>query len=366
MSCDFLKEANPGIQGLMPYQPGKPVDEVARELGLDPARIIKLASNENPHGPSPGALEAIQGELSELTRYPDGSGFRLKQLLSHELSISARQITLGNGSNDLLDLIARCWLAPGRNAVYSEYAFAVYPIATQAAGAEHKVVPANNWGHDLEAMAEAVDEQTSVIFVANPNNPTGTWLSEKQLREFLDQVPERVLVVLDEAYFEYVEESVYPDGLKLLDDYPNLIVCRTFSKAYGLAGLRVGYSLSSTQIAETLNRVRQPFNANALALVAAEAAYRDQDYLQKSVVTNKAGLLQLEMAFRELSLDYIPSVGNFICVQVDDGEKVNEALLKEGVIVRPLRPYRMPNHLRVSVGLPEENQQFIDALTRVL
>jgi histidinol-phosphate aminotransferase len=366
MSCDFLKEANPGIQGLMPYQPGKPVDEVARELGLDPSSIVKLASNENPHGPSPKALEAIQRELPELTRYPDGSGYRLKTLLSHELGISSRQITLGNGSNDLLDLIARCWLAPGRNAVYSEYAFAVYPIATQAAGAEHKVVPANNWGHDLEAMAAAVDEQTSVVFVANPNNPTGTWLSEKQIREFLDKIPERVLVVLDEAYFEYVEESVYPDGLKLLDDYPNLIVCRTFSKAYGLAGLRIGYSLSSTQIAETLNRVRQPFNANALALAAAEAAYQDKEYLEKSVITNKAGLLQLGMAFRELSLDYIPSVGNFICVQVDDAEKVNSALLKEGVIVRPLRPYRMPNHLRVSVGLPEENQQFIDALNKVL
>lgn len=366
MSCDFLKEANPGIQGLMPYQPGKPVDEVARELGLDPERIVKLASNENPHGPSPKAVAAIQAELTELTRYPDGSGFRLKQLLSHELGISPRQITLGNGSNDLLDLIARCWLAPGRNAVYSEYAFAVYPIATQAAGAEHKVVPAVNWGHDLDAMAAAVDEQTSVIFVANPNNPTGTWLSKKQICEFLDKIPERVLVVLDEAYFEYVQESAYPDGLKLLDDYPNLIVCRTFSKAYGLAGLRVGYSLSSTQIAETLNRVRQPFNANALALAAAEASYQDKAYLEKSVITNKAGLLQLEMAFRELSLDFIPSVGNFICVQVDDGEKVNEALLQEGVIVRPLRPYRMPNHLRVSVGLPEENQQFIDALSRVL
>nr|WP_114418908.1 histidinol-phosphate transaminase [Marinospirillum perlucidum] len=366
MSCDFLKKANAGIQGLMPYQPGKPVEEVARELGLDPADIVKLASNENPHGPSPRALEAIQKELAELTRYPDGSGYSLKSLLSHELGVSSRQITLGNGSNDLLDLIARCWLAPGRNAVYSEYAFAVYPIATQAAGAEHKVVPANNWGHDLDAMAAAVDEQTSVVFVANPNNPTGTWLSEKQIREFLDKIPEQVLVVLDEAYFEYVEESVYPDGLQLLDSYPNLIVCRTFSKAYGLAGLRVGYSLSSTQIAETLNRVRQPFNANALALAAAEAAYQDKEYLEKSVITNKAGLLQLETAFHELGLSYIPSVGNFICVEVDDAEKVNAALLEEGVIVRPLRPYRMPNHLRVSVGLPEENQRFIDALSKVL
>lgn len=366
MSCDFLKLANAGVQGLMPYQPGKPVEEVARELNLDPDSIVKLASNENPHGPSPKALEAIQRELAELTRYPDGSGYRLKAALAKQLDLSPRQITLGNGSNDLLDLIGRCWLAPGRNAVYSEYAFAVYPITTQAAGAEHKVVPAKEWGHDLPAMAAAIDENTRVVFVANPNNPTGTWLSEKQLREFMARVPENVLVVLDEAYVEYVEESAYPDALQLLKDYSNLIVCRTFSKAYGLAALRVGYSLSSVDIAETLNRVRQPFNVNSLAQEASLAALADEEYLQQSIVTNKAGMLQLETAFRELGLNYIPSVGNFICVDVGDAEAVNQALLKEGVIVRPLRPYRMNNHLRISIGLPEENQRFIDALQKVL
>lgn len=366
MSCDFFKLANAGVQGLMPYQPGKPVEEVARELNLDPDSIVKLASNENPHGPSPKALEAIQRELAELTRYPDGSGYRLKAALAKQLDLSPRQITLGNGSNDLLDLIGRCWLAPGRNAVYSEYAFAVYPITTQAAGAEHKVVPAKEWGHDLPAMAAAIDENTRVVFVANPNNPTGTWLSEKQLREFMARVPENVLVVLDEAYVEYVEESAYPDALQLLKDYSNLIVCRTFSKAYGLAALRVGYSLSSVDIAETLNRVRQPFNVNSLAQEASLAALADEEYLQQSIVTNKAGMLQLETAFRELGLNYIPSVGNFICVDVGDAEAVNQALLKEGVIVRPLRPYRMNNHLRISIGLPEENQRFIDALQKVL
>ncbi|SFX01618.1 histidinol-phosphate transaminase [Marinospirillum alkaliphilum] len=366
MSCDFLKLANAGIQGLMPYQPGKPVEEVARELNLDPDSIVKLASNENPHGPGQQALNAIQRELTELARYPDGSGYRLKAALAQKLGLSPRQITLGNGSNDLLDLVGRCWLAPGRNAVYSEYAFAVYPITTQAAGAAHKVVPARDWGHDLNAMAQAIDENTGVVFIANPNNPTGTWLSEKQLREFMAQVPEQVLVVLDEAYFEYVEESVYPDGVALLQDYPNLLVCRTFSKAYGLASLRVGYSLSSVGIAETLNRVRQPFNVNSLALEAALAALGDEAYLQQSVITNKAGMLQLETAFRELGLNYIPSVGNFICVDVGDAEAVNQALLKEGVIVRPLRPYRMNNHLRISIGLPEENQRFIDALKKVL
>lgn len=366
MSCDFFKLANAGVQGLMPYQPGKPVEEVARELNLDPNSIVKLASNENPNGPSPRALEAIQRELADLTRYPDGSGYRLKAALAKQLDLSPRQITLGNGSNDLLDLIGRCWLAPGRNAVYSEYAFAVYPITTQAAGAEHKVVPAKDWGHDLPAMAAAIDENTSVVFVANPNNPTGTWLSEKQLRDFMARVPENVLVVLDEAYVEYVEESAYPDALQLLKDYPNLIVCRTFSKAYGLAALRVGYSLSSVDIAETINRVRQPFNVNSLALEASLAALADENYLQQSVVTNKAGMLQLETAFRELGLSYIPSVGNFICVDVGDAEAVNQALLKAGVIVRPLRPYRMNNHLRVSIGLPEENQRFIDALQKVI
>ena len=366
MSCDFFKLANEGVQGLMPYQPGKPVDEVARELSLDPDSIVKLASNENPHGPSPKALAAIQQELADLTRYPDGSGYRLKSALAKKFDLSTRQITLGNGSNDLLDLIGRCWLAAGRNAVYSEYSFAVYPITTQAAGAEHKVVPAKNWGHDLPAMAEAIDENTRVVFVANPNNPTGTWLSETQLREFMTRVPENVLVVLDEAYSEYVSEQAYPDTFKLLNDFSNLIVCRTFSKAYGLAALRMGYSVSSVNVAETLNRIRQPFNVNSLALEASLAALDDDEYLQRSVVTNKAGMLQLETAFRELGLSFIPSVGNFICVEVGDAEAVNNALLKEGVIVRPLRPYRMNEHLRVSIGLPEENQRFIDALRKVL
>lgn len=366
MSCDFFKLANEGVQGLMPYQPGKPVDEVARELNLDPDSIVKLASNENPHGPSPKALAAIQQELADLTRYPDGSGYRLKSALAKKFDLSTRQITLGNGSNDLLDLIGRCWLAAGRNAVYSEYSFAVYPITTQAAGAEHKVVPAKNWGHDLPAMAEAIDENTRVVFVANPNNPTGTWLSETQLREFMTRVPENVLVVLDEAYSEYVSEQAYPDTFKLLNDFANLIVCRTFSKAYGLAALRMGYSVSSVNVAETLNRIRQPFNVNSLALEASLAALDDDEYLQRSVVTNKAGMLQLETAFRELGLSFIPSVGNFICVEVGDAEAVNNALLKEGVIVRPLRPYRMNEHLRVSIGLPEENQRFIDALRKVL
>lgn len=366
MSCDFLQLAQVGIQGLTPYQPGKPIDEVARELNLPLEQIVKLASNENPHGPSPQVVAALQASLAELPRYPDGSGYRLKAALAERLDLDPEQITLGNGSNELLDLIGRCWLTPGTNAVYSQYAFAVYPITTQAAGAEHRQIPAKNWGHDLPAMAAAIDAQTRVVFIANPNNPTGTWLSEKQLREFMAQVPEQVLVVLDEAYCEYVTESAYPKSLALLADYPNLIICRTFSKAYGLAGLRIGYSLSSTQIAATLNRIRLPFNVSQLALTAAEAALADQDFLAQSLETNRAGLLQLETSFHELGLEYIPSVGNFICVRVGDAAAINQALLEKGVIVRPLAPYQMPEHLRISVGLPEENQRFLEALRQVL
>jgi len=240
MSCDFLTLAQPGVQKLSPYVPGKPVDELARELNLDPAGIVKLASNENPLGPSPKVLDAIRVELPELTRYPDGNGFALKQRLAERYSVGINQVTLGNGSNDILELVARAYLAPGLNAVFSEHAFAVYPIATQAVGAEGRAVPARNWGHDLDAMAAAVDENTRVVFIANPNNPTGTWFDAAALGEFLARVSESVLVVLDEAYIEYAEGQDLPDGLAFLADYPNLLALRTFSKAYGLAALRVG------------------------------------------------------------------------------------------------------------------------------
>src|SRR5690606_37575861 len=258
MSCDFLTLAQPGVQKLSPYVPGKPVDELARELGLDPAKIVKLASNENPLGPSPRALEAIRGELAELTRYPDGNGFELKRKLAERYGVAPAQVTLGNGSNDILELVARAYLAPGLNAVFSEHAFAVYPIATQAVGAQGKVVPAKDWGHDLDAMLAAIDDNTRVVFIANPNNPTGTWFGPDALEAFLAKVPESVLVVLDEAYIEYAEGDELPDGLDYLARYPNLLVSRTFSKAYGLAALRVGYAISSPAIADVLNRVRQP------------------------------------------------------------------------------------------------------------
>lgn len=364
---DFLALAQPGVQQLSPYVPGKPVDELARELDLDPASIVKLASNENPLGPSPKALEAIRSELSELTRYPDGNGFELKSRLAARCGVQINQVTLGNGSNDILDLVARAYLAPGLNAVFSQYAFAVYPISTQAVGAQGKVVPAKDHGHDLEAMLAAIDENTRVVFIANPNNPTGTWFGPDALGRFLARVPGNVLVVLDEAYIEFAEGDELPDGLKYLARYDNLLVSRTFSKAYGLAALRVGYALSSAQIADVLNRVRQPFNVNNLALAAACAALDDADYLVQSRQLNDAGMAQLEAGLRELGLSWIPSKGNFIAVDFGrDTAAINQALLRAGVIVRPVAGYGMPNFLRVSIGLPAENACFLEALAKVL
>ncbi|MAB97681.1 histidinol-phosphate transaminase [Pseudomonas marincola] len=367
MSCDFLALAQPGVQKLSPYVPGKPVDELARELDLDPLTIVKLASNENPMGPSPKALEAIAAELAELTRYPDGNGFALKSQLAARCAVQTNQITLGNGSNDILELVARAYLAPGLNAVFSEHAFAVYPIATQAVGARCNIVPAKDYGHDLEAMLAAIDADTRVVFIANPNNPTGTWFGPQALAAFLDQVPESVLVVLDEAYIEYAEGEELPDGLDYLAKHSNLLVSRTFSKAYGLAGLRVGYGISSAQIADVLNRVRQPFNVNSLAIAAACAALADDSYLQQSRELNDAGMQQLEAGFKALGLEWIASKGNFIAVNVGrEGMPVYQGLLREGVIVRPVANYGMPNYLRVSIGLPAENARFLEALAKVL
>jgi histidinol-phosphate aminotransferase len=367
MSCDFLGLAQPGVQKLSPYVPGKPVDELARELDLDPASIVKLASNENPLGPSPRVLEAINAELAELTRYPDGNGFALKRQLAAHCGVGLNQVTLGNGSNDILELVARAYLAPGLNAVFSEHAFAVYPIATQAVGAQGKAVPAKDYGHDLDGMLAAIDESTRVLFVANPNNPTGTWFGPQALSDFLARVPERVLVVLDEAYIEYAEGFDLPDGLDYLGQYPNLLVSRTFSKAYGLAALRVGYGISSVAVADVLNRVRQPFNVNSLALAAACAALSDTEYLARSRRVNDAGMAQLQEGFRAMGLSWIPSRGNFIAVDLGrESLPLYQALLREGVIVRPVANYGMPHHLRVSVGLPEENARFLEALAKVL
>lgn len=357
--------ALPGVQQLIPYVPGKPIEELQRELGL--TEIVKLASNENPLGPSPKALAAIQAVLPELTLYPDGSGFRLKTALANKFNVDTNQITLGNGSNEILELVARTFLNTDLNVVFSQHAFAVYPIVTQAVGATANVVPAINYGHDLNGMLNAVNEKTRLVFIANPNNPTGTLLESAELKAFIAALPETVICVLDEAYFEYMADDKKSDSINWINEFPNLIVSRTFSKAYGLAGLRVGYCISNPIIADLLNRVRQPFNNNSLALAAAEAALEDSDYLQKTIATNNSGMLQLTNAFAELDLQWIPSVANFVSVDLNrPALPIYQALLQKGVIVRPVANYEMPNHLRVSIGTEYENQKFIDALTAVL
>ena len=364
MSCDLLRLATSGVASLQPYQPGKPVEELERELGLN--NIIKLASNENPLGASPKALALLKNP-GDLSRYPDGNGFRLKAALADYHKVRANQITLGNGSNEILELIARAILTTKHEVIFSEHAFAVYPLVTQAIGAKAVVVPAKNWGHDVDGMLAAITDKSRLMFVANPNNPTGTWLEKTELRRLLESVPGDLIVVVDEAYFDYVQETAYPDCIKWLPDFPNLLVTRTFSKAYGLAGFRIGYGVAHSELADLLNRVRQPFNINSLALACAEAALDDRAHIQKSVSNNQTGMRYLIDAFKQMDLDYIPSAGNFICIDLKrPGRDIYNRLLHEGIIVRPVDNYGMPNHLRVTIGLEEENKRFIDALKKVI
>jgi len=365
MRCDFFQLATAGVQGLQPYQPGKPIEELEREYGVTNA--IKLASNENPLGASPLVLQELYKHLNNLARYPDGNGFVLKQAIAQKHQVEMNCVTLGNGSNDLLELITRAFVTPAHSVVYSQHAFAVYPIVTQAVGAKHLVVPAKNYGHDLAAMQAAVREDTRLIFIANPNNPTGTWLERAELKNFLDAIPNNILVLIDEAYFEYVDKPNYPDSSLWLNQYPNLIVTRTFSKAYGLAALRVGYGLAHPDVTNVLNRVRQPFNVNQLGLIAAATALTDTDHVLQSVTLNRWGMQQMTQTFQQMGLEYIESAGNFICVNVGDGAKIYQALLYEGVIVRPVGGgYEMPRHLRITIGTEEENFRCLRALQTVL
>lgn len=365
---EYEELAVPGVRVLQPYQPGKPIEELQREYGI--SDIIKLASNENPLGPSPAALQAIQQELHELARYPDGNGFELKQALAARYQLDNDYFTLGNGSNDLLDVIARTFATVGDEIIFSRHAFAVYPLVTQAIGAKAVMTPARDWGHDLGAMATAITARTRLIFLANPNNPTGTWFGRQALEAFMQQVPQRVIVVLDEAYYEYASRMAgadYADGLDILAQYPNLIVTRTFSKAYGLAGLRVGYAVAHPAIANLLNRVRQPFNVNSLALCAATAALSDQAHLEASIELNQQGMRQYQDGFSELGLGFIPSLGNFVSVNVGaDAMAVYDALLRSGVIVRPVENYAMPGYLRFSIGTQAENARAIGTLQQII
>lgn len=368
----YKELATKGVQGLTPYLPGKPIDELERELGI--TNSLKLASNENPLGPSKEVQKKLAEEIAGLHQYPDGSAHKLRSRLAQEYQLNQDQITLGNGSNDVLELIARAFLTDKDSAVFSEFAFAVYPIVVQAIGARSniaKAYAADNdsmpYGHDLDAILKSIDDQTKVIFLANPNNPTGTWLSPKDLYSFLSKVDKKIIVVLDEAYFEYMPESLKSDSIAWLKEFSNLVVTRTFSKIHALAGLRVGYAVSNSEIAGLLNRVRQPFNVNSLAQVAACAALDDKLHVAESVIINTQGLKQLMIGFEELSLPYIPSIGNFITVDMKQvAAPVYEALLREGVIVRPVANYGLPNHLRITVGNQQQNERVLMALDTVL
>ncbi len=357
--------AVPGVQKLSPYQPGKPVAELERELGI--TNIIKLASNENPLGVPKSAVAAMQAAMADLALYPDGAAFDLKTALSKKLAVDISAITVGNGSNELLDLIARVFLSSEDNAVISRHAFVVYEIAVQSIGAELRVAEAKDFGHDLDAMRQLVDQKTKLVFIANPNNPTGTCLGIQEIESFLNNIPRDVIVVLDEAYHEYVTQEGYASGLTLLDRFPNLIVTRTFSKAYGLAGLRVGYCVSHPVVADLLNRLREPFNVNSMALAAAEAVLHDEDYLRQSIAVNAEGMKMLEAGLDTLNLKYIRSAGNFIAVDfARDASVLYQAFLREGIIVRPIAVYGMPTWLRVSIGLPEQNERFLKSCRKVL
>jgi len=352
------------VRAISPYQPGKPITELAREMGIPVDSIVKLASNENPLGMSPKARQAVEAAIAGIERYPDQ--FELIAKVAERCGVAPGQVVLGNGSNDVLDLIARVFLAPGRSAVFAQHAFAVYPLATLSTGAELIATPAKNYGHDLAAMRAAIRSDTRIVWIANPNNPTGNFLPYPEVRAFLETVPKDVVVVLDEAYNEYLPPADRVDVAGWITDFPNLVVCRTFSKIFGLAGLRVGYALASPEIADLMNRVRQPFNVNNLALAAAVAALDDHEFITASYELNRRGMVQLLAGLERLGLEIIKPHGNFVTFRVGDGAAVNQKLLRRGVIVRPIGGYGLPEWLRVTIGTEAENARFLEALAKAL
>ena len=357
--------APPYIRAIAPYQPGKPIAELERELGI--SGIVKLASNENPLGCSPLATAAMQEAIKTIALYPDGNGFELKDALSKRYGVEHARMVLGNGSNDMLELAARAFLTVGDKAVYSDHAFAVYPLATQAVGATGISVPAKNFGHDLKAMLKAaVEKQAKLVFIANPNNPTGTFLSAAALLEFMRVLPPQILVVLDEAYNEYLPVECRYDSVSWLKEFPNLIISRTFSKAYGLAGLRVGYAFADVQVADMMNRVRQPFNVNSVAQAAAVAALRDEAFVRQTHALNQRGMEQIMQGLDKLGLEFIPSYGNFVSFKIAGAARMYRRLLELGVIVRPIASYDMPDWLRVTIGLEKENEKFLFAMKQAM
>ena len=360
----LVEQALSYVRAISPYQPGKPITELAREMGLPVDKILKLASNENPLGMSPKAKKAVEAAISGIERYPDQ--FELIKAVAERCGLAQNQVVLGNGSNDVLDLIARVFLAPGRSAVFAQHAFAVYPLATLSTGAELIATPAKHFGHDLDAMRTAIRPDTRIVWIANPNNPTGNFLPYPEVRAFLEAVPQDVVVVLDEAYNEYLPPAERVDTAAWIADFPNLVVTRTFSKIFGLAGLRVGYALASAEIADLMNRVRQPFNVNNLAIAAAIAALGDHLFVAESYELNRRGMEQLVAGLKRLGLEHIPSHGNFVNFKAGDGAAVNQKLLKQGVIVRPIGGYGLPEWLRVTIGTEPENARFLEALEKAL
>jgi len=357
-------QALPYVRAISAYQPGKPITELAREMGIPVESIVKLASNENPLGMSPKAKKAVEAAIGGIERYPDQ--FDLIKAVAERCGVAQGQVVLGNGSNDVLDLIARVFLAPGRSAVFAQHAFAVYPLATISTGAELISTPARNYGHDLNAMRAAIRPDTRIIWIANPNNPTGNFLHYPEVRAFLEAVPKDVVVVLDEAYNEYLPPDDRVDVAGWIKDFPNLVVCRTMSKIYGLAGLRIGYALASAEVADLMNRVRQPFNVNNLALAGALAALDDDEFLLASYELNRRGMAQIVAGLDKLGLEIIKPHGNFVTFKVGDGAGVNQRLLKQGVIVRPIGGYGLPEWLRVTIGTEAENARFLQALEKAL
>ena len=352
------------VRAISPYQPGKPITELAREMGIPVDKILKLASNENPLGMSPKAKKAVEAAIGGIERYPDQ--FDLIKAVAGHCGVAQNQVVLGNGSNDVLDLVARVFLAPGRSAIFAQHAFAVYPLATLSTGAELISTPARNYGHDLEAMRAAIRPDTRIVWIANPNNPTGNFLPYPEVRAFLEAVPKDVVVVLDEAYNEYLPPADRVDTASWINDFPNLVVCRTLSKIYGLAGLRIGYALASAEVADLMNRVRQPFNVNNLALAGALAALDDEEFLLASYELNRRGMAQIVAGLERLGLEYIKPHGNFVTFKVGDGAAVNQKLLQQGVIVRPIGGYGLPEWLRVTIGAEPENARFLEALEKAL
>ncbi len=357
---------NPFLKTLPVYQPGRPIEEVARELGLPAASIIKVASNENPFGPSPLAIAAMLKAVPHVNLYPDGNAFYLKQKLAAKLGVETANLVLGNGSNEIIEFVAHALLGPDTNIIVSQFCFAIYPIVAKMTGADVITVPAKKYGHDLPAMLRAITPKTRIVFVANPNNPTGTLAPREEVIQFVNDIPDDVLLVMDEAYIEFLDDAVDLVPLIRLGVRKNLILMRTFSKIYGLAGLRIGYGIAAPELATALEKIRQPFNANLLAQTAALAALDDDDHVRKTRQNNFNGLEFCMKAFRELKLEFVPSYANFILVRVGEGQKVFDAMQKQGVITRPMGGYQLPEWIRISIGTPKENERCLDALKAVL